>query len=155
MINYILPNLWSEKDLKFVYTKEKTKPQPHDRHQANDVSSCFYMFWQPWVAKTKKPRKSGELLRGQKINNMKHKNCAPFRTWTWDPLINSQMLWPTELRRLHYVTELSVLRLQKYGFFHYWQVFSKDFFQLIYNLLIFNKKFFILPHRIISYLCTN
>ena len=38
---------------------------------------------------------------------MKHKKCAPFRTWTWDPLINSQMLWPTELRRLHNVIELS------------------------------------------------
>jgi hypothetical protein len=38
---------------------------------------------------------------------------------------------------------LSVLRLQKYGFFHYRQLFCAEFFKILYNLLIIKQKFFV------------
>ena len=49
----------------------------------------------------------------------------------------------------------SVLRLQKYGFFHYGQVFSDEIFQQIYNSLIFNEKFFVVTTQFYYYLCSS
>ena len=62
--------------------KEGTiEPRRGDSKKAGDVSPCFLHVFSGITAEhIKKPRRNGENLRGQKINNMKHKNCAPFRT---------------------------------------------------------------------------
>ncbi len=62
-----------------TFTVAKTKPELRKDDKTLKKMTRVLSF-QKRLATIKKPRKSGELLRGQKINNMKHKNCAPFRT---------------------------------------------------------------------------